>query len=121
MIHHRGQRLALPLLEQQAAFVRRALPDLAEQILAEPGWLALATALNDTSVEGHNPTALLAEAARHRELDTATSISEVLTWRLARLHDPAVEVPVNTNSTRSAPPGSATTVQRGSGARSRSR
>ncbi|MER0479953.1 relaxase/mobilization nuclease domain-containing protein [Streptomyces sp. Edi2] len=121
VIHHRGQRLAQPLLEQQAAFVRRALPDLAEQILAEPGWLALATTLNDTSVEGHDPTALLAEAARRRELDTATSVSEVLTWRLARLHDPAVEVPVNTNSTRSAPPGSATTVQRGSGARSRSR
>ncbi|WP_187413002.1 relaxase/mobilization nuclease domain-containing protein [Streptomyces sp. WAC01526] len=121
VIHHRGQRLAQPLLERQAAFVRRALPDLAEQILAEPGWLALAATLNDTTVAGHDPAMLLAEVVRHRELDTATSLSEVLTWRLARLHDSVVEAPVHINSTRNAPPGSAPTVPRGSGSRRRSR
>jgi hypothetical protein len=67
--------------------VRRALPDLAEQILAEPGWPALAATLAATKTAGHDPAVLLTRAARHRELDSATRLSEVLTWRLTRLTD----------------------------------
>ncbi|MCX4846976.1 mobilization protein [Streptomyces sp. NBC_00893] len=92
-LHHRGQRLAPWLLKQQAAAVRRALPDLAEQILAEPGWPALAATLNDVTTVGRAPAVLLIQAARHRELDTVASLSEVLTWRLNRLREPVVRKP----------------------------
>ncbi|MBF8174095.1 mobilization protein [Streptomyces olivaceus] len=87
VIHQRGRHLALFLQEQQAAVARQALPDLAERILAEPGWPALAATLVATKKAGHDPAALLTQAARHHELDTATSYSEVLAWRLIRLAD----------------------------------
>ncbi|MEW2095109.1 relaxase/mobilization nuclease domain-containing protein [Streptomyces halstedii] len=84
VIHQRGLRLAVTVRQRQAALVRHALPDHAEQILNEPGWPALAATLADAQRVGHDPTALLAEATRRRELNTATSISEVLVWRLRR-------------------------------------
>ncbi|WP_371588030.1 relaxase/mobilization nuclease domain-containing protein [Streptomyces virginiae] len=85
VIHQRGLRLTVTVQQRQATIVRQALPALAEQILTEPGWPALAAALTDTQAAGHDPAALLTQAARHRELATATSLSEVLTWRLHRL------------------------------------
>ncbi len=48
------------------------------------GWPALAATLDDARRAGHNPATLLTEATRRRELDTATSISDVLVWRLRR-------------------------------------
>lgn len=87
VIHQRGTQLPEWLRRQQAATVRRALPEQAEQILAEPGWPALAATLTQAGAAGHNPAALLTEATATRELDTATSVSEVLTWRLHRLAD----------------------------------
>lgn len=108
VIHHRGRRLALPLLERQAAAVRQALPDLAEQILADPAWPTLATTLNDATTAGHDPTALLTQAARHRELDTAANLTEVLTWRLRRLPDLAVEKPPHDKTAGRVQPGPAT-------------
>ncbi|MEU7510739.1 hypothetical protein AB0B13_01830 [Streptomyces sp. NPDC042898] len=76
-LHNRGQNLAQGLLQRQAAAVRQALPDLAEQILAEPGLPALTSSLNDAAAAGHgDPAALLTQAACHRELDTATNLSE---------------------------------------------
>ena len=77
VIHQRGLRLAVTVTQRQAAVVRQALPDLAEQILTEPGWPALAATLTDTTAAGHDPTTLLTQAARHRELDTAGSLSDV--------------------------------------------
>ncbi|MFJ7775042.1 relaxase/mobilization nuclease domain-containing protein [Streptomyces yangpuensis] len=89
-LRQRGRRLALHVQQRQAAFVRQALPELAERVLAEPGWPALAATLTDAQKAGHDPAALLAEATRRRELDTATSISDVLVWRLRRsAHLPA--------------------------------
>ncbi|MCZ4117910.1 relaxase/mobilization nuclease domain-containing protein [Streptomyces sp. H39-S7] len=85
VIHQRGRHLALPLQQRQAEIIRQALPDLADQILAEPTWPALAAALSDTTTAGHNPATLITQAARHRELHTAGSLSEVLTWRLHRI------------------------------------
>ncbi|WP_435858543.1 hypothetical protein [Streptomyces pathocidini] len=70
-----------------ATTVRTALPDLAKTILAEPSWDALAATLADAEHAGHNPRALLTEAAARRELDTAESISDVLVWRLRRTAD----------------------------------
>lgn len=107
VIHQRGRRLALPLREQQAAAVRQALPDLAEQILSEPGWPALAATLATTKSVGHDPAALLTQAARHRRLDTATRLSEVLTWRLHRL----VRLPNDVSTAATDPSSSARTVR----------
>ncbi|MFE9171996.1 relaxase/mobilization nuclease domain-containing protein [Streptomyces kebangsaanensis] len=80
----RGRRLGRPLLQRQTAVLREAVPELAEQILTEPGWYALAATLTDAEAAGHDPTALLADAAGRRELDTADSVSDVLVWRLRR-------------------------------------
>ncbi|MFF3613087.1 relaxase/mobilization nuclease domain-containing protein [Streptomyces sp. NPDC002580] len=80
----RGQRLAPRVRQRQADLLQQVLPGLAARVQAEAGWPALAATLDDVRRAGHNPAALLAEAARRRELDTATSISDVLVWRLRR-------------------------------------
>ncbi|MFE2520403.1 relaxase/mobilization nuclease domain-containing protein [Streptomyces mirabilis] len=85
VLYQRGRRLSQPLRQKHAARLRAALPELAGQILAEPGWHALAATLADTESAGHDPATLLTEAARRRELGTADSISDVLAWRLRRL------------------------------------
>ncbi|WP_217575908.1 relaxase/mobilization nuclease domain-containing protein [Streptomyces sp. GbtcB7] len=87
VLRHRGQRLSQPLLRQQAAHLRRAIPELAEQALTEAGWYALAVTLADTEAAGYDPAGLLAEAAERRELATADSITDVLVWRLRRMAD----------------------------------
>ncbi|MET9885205.1 hypothetical protein ABZZ20_19145 [Streptomyces sp. NPDC006430] len=81
----RGHMLPRPALHRHTATLRRTLPDLADQILAEPGWPALAATLADAATARRDPAALLAEAAVQRELATATSVSEVLVWRLRHL------------------------------------
>ncbi|MCM2392043.1 relaxase/mobilization nuclease domain-containing protein [Streptomyces albipurpureus] len=86
-LYERGRRMARPLQLQQAALVRAAVPELADQILAEVGWPALAVTLADAETTGHDPGRLLAEAAQRRELDTAGSLSDVLVWRLRRMAD----------------------------------
>ncbi|MFI5984294.1 relaxase/mobilization nuclease domain-containing protein [Streptomyces sp. NPDC051555] len=103
VFHQRGLSLALPVQQRQAVLVRQALPDLAEQILAEPGWPVLAAILSDTQSAGHDPAALLTQAARYRELDTAGSVSEVLVWRLHRIADLNPQ-PATGAARRSAPP-----------------
>ncbi|WP_329398915.1 relaxase/mobilization nuclease domain-containing protein [Streptomyces melanogenes] len=87
VLYQRGRRLAQPLRQKQVGHLRSAVPELAEQILAEPGWHALAATLADTASASHDPAALLAEAAGRRELGTADSISDVLVWRLRRMAD----------------------------------
>jgi hypothetical protein len=90
VLRQRGSHLALHVQQRQADLVRQALPELAEQVLVEAGWPALAATLTEARNAGHDPAALLAEATRRRELDTATSISDVLVWRLRRsAHLPA--------------------------------
>ncbi|WP_327255894.1 relaxase/mobilization nuclease domain-containing protein [Streptomyces sp. NBC_01244] len=105
VLHQRGRSLSLQ--RRQAAVLRQALPEIAEQVLAEPGWPALAATLADTRAAGHNPARLLAEATRHRELDSATSVSDVLVWRLRRLAhlpaDPAASLPRRAVTTQPAP------------------
>ncbi|MFE6461777.1 relaxase/mobilization nuclease domain-containing protein [Streptomyces cinereoruber] len=97
-LHQRGRRLARPLLRRQSAVVREAIPELAEQVLAEPGWPALAATLADAEAAGHDPAALLAEVSGRRELGTADSLSDVLVWRLRR----AADLPADTTSASSA-------------------
>ncbi|HEX5569090.1 MAG TPA: relaxase/mobilization nuclease domain-containing protein [Streptomyces sp.] len=86
-LYQRGRRLGRPLVQRQTAVLREALPELAEQILAEPGWYALAATLADAEAAGHDLANLLADAAGRRELDTAESVSDVLVWRLRRTAD----------------------------------
>lgn len=113
VLQQRGQHLALHIQQRQAALVRQALPELAEQVLTEPSWPALAATLIDAQNAGHDPAVLLAEATRRRELDTAASISDVLVWRLRRsAHLPAApeaphEPPARGN--RRTPPAAPTT------------
>ncbi|PWK72051.1 hypothetical protein BCL76_103280 [Streptomyces sp. CG 926] len=98
VVHERGLHLAVSVVQRQGVIVRHALPDLADQILAEPAWPALAATLADAEIAGLAPATLLADAARHRELDTATSISDVLTWRLHRLVHATGEGPARPDS-----------------------
>ncbi|MGY4978303.1 relaxase/mobilization nuclease domain-containing protein [Streptomyces sp. 900105755] len=86
-LRERGRRIAPSLRHHHATTVRAALPELADTVLAEPGWDALAATLADATQAGHNPQVLLAEAASRRELGTADSISDVLVWRLRRMAD----------------------------------
>lgn len=87
VLHQRGRNLARRLLERQAGAVRAAMPQLAEQVLAEPGWPSLAATLADAEAAGHTPASLLANAAGRRELETAESVSDVLVWRVRRMAD----------------------------------
>ncbi|MEV7287023.1 relaxase/mobilization nuclease domain-containing protein [Streptomyces sp. NPDC093252] len=87
LLNHRGRHLAPSQQRHHSAAVRRALPELADRILAEPGWPALAATLADAQAAGRNPAALLGEATRRRELTSTTSISDVLVWRLRRTAD----------------------------------
>ncbi|ULR48415.1 relaxase/mobilization nuclease domain-containing protein [Streptomyces deccanensis] len=90
VLHQRGRRLSRPMLQRQTVLLREALPELAEQILAEPGWYALAATIREAEASGHDPVAILSEAAERRELGTADSVSDVLVWRMRRTaHLPA--------------------------------
>ncbi|MGI5457586.1 relaxase/mobilization nuclease domain-containing protein [Streptomyces sp. CA-249302] len=102
-MYQRGRNLSQPLQRKQTAHLRRAVPELAEQVLAEPGWYALAATLADVERAGHDPAALLAEAAERRELDTADSISDVLVWRLRRMADLPADASTSPEHTSSAP------------------
>ncbi|MFI0961376.1 relaxase/mobilization nuclease domain-containing protein [Streptomyces sp. NPDC021080] len=87
VLYQRGRRLNRPMLQRQTVVLREALPTLAEQILAEPGWYALAATIVEAEAAGHDPAALLSDAVEHREVDTAGSVSDVLVWRMRRMAD----------------------------------
>ncbi|MFD7222890.1 relaxase/mobilization nuclease domain-containing protein [Streptomyces sp. NPDC059892] len=67
--------------------LNEVLPLHAEQILTENAWPALTATLAAAEAAGHNPAAVLQQAAQHRPLDDAKSASEVLVWRIQRLGD----------------------------------
>ncbi|MGC4950075.1 relaxase/mobilization nuclease domain-containing protein [Streptomyces sp. DT224] len=87
VLHARGRRLSRPVIQRQIALLRDTLPGLAERILAEPGWHALAATIAEAEAAGHDPAALLSGAVERRELDTADQVSDVLVWRLRRTAD----------------------------------
>ncbi|MGW1192505.1 hypothetical protein [Streptomyces sp. NPDC002559] len=87
LLHRQGSRLAPSWQRHHATAVRHALPELADRILAEPGWPALATTIHEARSIGYNPTTLLTRAAARRQLDTAERVSDVLVWRLRRMAD----------------------------------
>ncbi|MBZ6230271.1 relaxase/mobilization nuclease domain-containing protein [Streptomyces olivaceus] len=112
VLHQRGRRLSRPMLQRQTVLLREALPELAEQILTEPGWYALAATVAEVEAAGHDPAALLSEGAARRELGTANSVSDVLVWRMRRAADlpaDASQLPeTSTTTTRSTKRGTTT-------------
>ncbi|MFE2062874.1 mobilization protein [Streptomyces sp. NPDC059467] len=122
VLHQRGRRLDRPILQRQTALLREALPELAEQILAEPGWYALAATLAEAEAADHDPAALLSDVAGRRELGTADSVSDVLVWRMRR----SAELPADashlpeTSNARSRSAGRGTTTRPSAPSRRRS-
>ncbi|WP_030344291.1 relaxase/mobilization nuclease domain-containing protein [Streptomyces californicus] len=100
LLHQRGARLAPTWQRHHATAVRQALPELADRLIAEPGWSALMATLDEAQNAGHNPVTLLTQAAARRELDTAEGMSDVLVWRLRRMADLPAD-PQNSRSQRS--------------------
>ncbi|WP_432141099.1 relaxase/mobilization nuclease domain-containing protein [Streptomyces sp. bgisy084] len=101
-LYQRGRRLGSPLVQRQTSVLREALPELAEQILAEPGWYGLAATLADAEAAGHDSASLLADAAGRRELGTADSVADVLVWRLRRTADLPADTSGRANDTHAA-------------------
>ncbi|MFF6996951.1 relaxase/mobilization nuclease domain-containing protein [Streptomyces sp. NPDC008313] len=87
VLYQRGRRLSRPMLQRPTVLLREALPELAEQILAEPGWYALAATIAEAEAAGHDAALLLSDVAGRRELGTADSVSDVLVWRMRRTAD----------------------------------
>ena len=113
VLYQCGRRLSRPMLQRQTVMLREALPQLAEQILAEPGWYALAATIAEAEAAGHDPAALLTTAVERRELDTADSVSDVLVWRLRRTAGlPADASPLSENGATEGQPATRTTAAR---------
>ncbi|MET9871489.1 relaxase/mobilization nuclease domain-containing protein [Streptomyces sp. NPDC006386] len=108
VLYQRGRRLSRPMLQRQTVLLHQALPELAEQILAEPSWYALAATISEAEAAGRDPAALLSDVAARRELGTADSVSDVLVWRLRRTahlpadasHLPETSIAENRSATR---------------------
>ncbi|MBV6695584.1 mobilization protein [Kitasatospora aureofaciens] len=92
-LRERGRQLPKAVRERQEQALRRAVPgEGGRQLLAEPEFDALAAALAEAEAAGHDPKVLLERARSWRELDTADSVTAVLTWRvrhIAKLPRPA--------------------------------
>lgn len=97
-LRHRGRRLPRTVRVRYETTVRNVLPHLADTVLAEGGWDALAATLNDAARTGADPAALLREAAGQRELNSADSVSDVLVWRMRRIADLPAHTPQTTTT-----------------------
>ncbi|MGW3253500.1 relaxase/mobilization nuclease domain-containing protein [Streptomyces fungicidicus] len=65
-----------------AGVLQEAVPEHARAVLADPAWPALRTRLAAVEKAGDDPAEVLAAVAARRELGSADSVAEVLTWRL---------------------------------------
>ncbi|GGO98318.1 relaxase/mobilization nuclease domain-containing protein [Wenjunlia tyrosinilytica] len=65
-----------------AGVLQQALPEHARTVLADPAWPALRTRLVAVEKAGEDPADVLAAVAARREMTSADSVAEVLTWRL---------------------------------------
>lgn len=64
------------------AVVQEALPAHAAAVLADSAWPALRERLLEVAARGEEPARVLESVAGQRELGSAESVAEVLTWRL---------------------------------------
>jgi hypothetical protein len=80
-----GQLLSAHAKERVTQYVRATMPTLADTVMAEPGWDALAAQVDSVARGGRDTEALLRRAVASRELESAESISDVLVWRMRRI------------------------------------
>ncbi|MFE4827964.1 relaxase/mobilization nuclease domain-containing protein [Streptomyces sp. NPDC056672] len=74
-------------VERQIRRLRQAVPEHAEQIIEDPAFAALTTALVEAEAAGHDPERLLQQVADQRALNDARRPARVLTWRIQRLSE----------------------------------
>jgi len=75
------------LTESTQAYERtlhEVLPDMADAIISESAWPALAATLRTAENAGYDPARTLAEVSAARGFDTAVRPAQVLVWRLQR-------------------------------------
>ncbi|WP_159038944.1 MULTISPECIES: relaxase/mobilization nuclease domain-containing protein [unclassified Streptomyces] len=65
-----------------AGVLQEAVPEHARAVLADPAWPALRTRLAAVENAGDDPVEVLTRVAAQRQLTSAESVAEVLTWRL---------------------------------------
>ena len=67
--------------------VEQVLPDLAEEIIEDSAWHAVLRALREAEAAGWDVPVLLETTTRTRELGTAESLAQVISWRLHKVID----------------------------------
>ncbi|MEU0896971.1 relaxase/mobilization nuclease domain-containing protein [Streptomyces massasporeus] len=72
-------------VERQIRRLRQVVPEHAEQVIEDPAFAALTTALAEAEAAGHDPERLLQQVADQRALKDARRPARVLTWRIQRL------------------------------------
>ncbi|MEV6179934.1 mobilization protein [Streptomyces sp. NPDC052015] len=77
-----GARWAAGGEQPMAGVVQQAVPGHARAVLTDPAWPGLRTRLMRVERAGEDPAEVLAAVAARRELNSADSVAEVLTWRL---------------------------------------
>ncbi|MDG5801245.1 mobilization protein [Streptomyces ossamyceticus] len=74
-------------VERQIRHLRQVVPEHAEQVIEDPAFAALTTALAEAEAAGHDPQQLLQQVADQRALNDARHPARVLTWRIQRLSE----------------------------------
>ena len=67
--------------------VERVLPDLADELTSDTAWHAVLSALRDADADGWDTEALLSTTTRRREIASAESLAQVISWRLRQVID----------------------------------
>ncbi|MDH6545553.1 mobilization protein [Streptomyces sp. SPB4] len=76
------RKAAAPEERPMAGVVQEAIPEHARAVLADPAWPSLRARLAAVERAGEDPVDVLVTVTRQRELMSAESVAEVLTWRL---------------------------------------
>lgn len=77
-----GRPASAPGERLMAGVVQEAVPEHARAVLADAAWPALRVRLREVERAGEDPAEVLGAVAAQRELGSAESVAEVLTWRL---------------------------------------
>ena len=80
--------------------VERVLPDLAEEITTDPAWHAVLRVLREAEAGGWHAPTLLKFTTRRRELGSAESLAQVISWRLHQVIDHEVPPTAGPEPTR---------------------
>jgi conjugative relaxase-like TrwC/TraI family protein len=80
--------------------VEQVLPDLAEEITTDPAWHAVLRALREAEASGWDAPMLLKSTTRRRELGSAESLAQVISWRLHQVIDHEIPPTAGVEPTR---------------------